>query len=175
MASDLLRKVLEISDDPVLVSTCQQYSQSMTKVPFTHESLLSDRKEFQMSSAEKRRAQKHYQEEKRMNAHSSRFRSQPPRVYVLRRTLVALLDMAFTSRSSVIPNPPRFSPGFEHRTHFPSPISNGPLNTQSALDRQFEQLKQQGVEVQKIVLENGSSRILSLDLSLFRSSVQHWK
>jgi RAD54-like protein 2 len=71
-APDLITKIDEISDDPVLLLTCKQYAQSITKIPFTHESLLSDRKEYQLTSAEKRRAQKEYQYEKQMNAFSHR-------------------------------------------------------------------------------------------------------
>jgi RAD54-like protein 2 len=72
-----MTKIDEISDDAVLLLTCKQYAQSITKIPFTHESLLSDRKEYQLTSAEKRRAQKDYQDEKRMNtySHRSRFNS----------------------------------------------------------------------------------------------------
>ncbi|CAF3922549.1 unnamed protein product, partial [Rotaria sp. Silwood1] len=62
-------------------STCKQYSQSITKIPFTHESLLSERKEYQLTSAEKRRAEKEYQDEKRMNSLSYRTRFQPSRSY----------------------------------------------------------------------------------------------
>ena len=78
-AADLLTKIEETTDDPVLITTCQQYSQSITKVPFTHESLLSDRKEYQLTSAEKRRAEKEYQDEKRMGAYSARSRFHPSR------------------------------------------------------------------------------------------------
>lgn len=74
---DLSSKIEEISNDPILVRTCKQYAQAITKIPFTHESLLLDRKENQMTSAEKRRAQKHYQHEKQMNSfgHRSRYSS----------------------------------------------------------------------------------------------------
>ena len=73
-AEDLINKIHEISDDPVLLLTCKQYAQSITKIPFTHESLLSDRKEYQLTSAEKRRAEKEYHDEKRMNTYSNRAR-----------------------------------------------------------------------------------------------------
>jgi RAD54-like protein 2 len=73
-AQDLLTKIDETTDDAILITTCKQYSQSITKIPFTHESLLSDRKEYQLTSAEKRRAEKEYQDEKRMNTFSSRSR-----------------------------------------------------------------------------------------------------
>jgi RAD54-like protein 2 len=71
---NLTTKIDDISDDLVLVLTCKQYAQSITKLPFTHESLLSDRKENQLTSAEKRRAQKQYQHEKQMNFYGNRSR-----------------------------------------------------------------------------------------------------
>jgi len=74
-AVDLITKIDEISDDPVLITTCKQYAQSITKIPFTHESLLSDQKEYQLTSAEKRRAQQEYQHEKQMNLNRSRYSS----------------------------------------------------------------------------------------------------
>ncbi len=73
-AEDLINKINEISDDPVLLLTCKQYAQSITKIPFTHESLLSDHRESQLTSAEKRRAQKEYQHQKQINTYSNRSR-----------------------------------------------------------------------------------------------------
>jgi len=69
-----VEKIDEISNDSVLSITCKQYAQSITKIPFTHESLLSDQKEYQMTSAEKRRAEKEYQHEKQMNNFTNRSR-----------------------------------------------------------------------------------------------------
>ena len=74
MALDLLERLDEMTEDPILKSTCEQYAQSITKVPFTHESLLCDRKEHQLTSAEKRRAEREYFDEKRMYQFSSRSR-----------------------------------------------------------------------------------------------------
>lgn len=74
-----MTKIDEITDDPILIATCKQYASSITKVPFTHESLLSDRKEYQLTSAEKRRAEKEYQDEKRMSNFSYRSRFQTSR------------------------------------------------------------------------------------------------
>ena len=73
-AADLLTKIDEVTDDPILISTCKQYAQSITTIPFTHESLLSDRREYQLTSAEKRRAEQEYYDEKRMSSFSYRSR-----------------------------------------------------------------------------------------------------
>lgn len=80
-APDLLEKIDEISNDYLLTTICQQFAQSITKLPFTHESLLLDKKEYQLTSAEKRRAQKEYQYVKQMNIHSNRSRLQTARSY----------------------------------------------------------------------------------------------
>jgi hypothetical protein len=96
-AVDLLAQVEETTDDPILKSTCEQYAQSITKVPFTHESLLSDRKEYQLTSAEKRRAEKEYHEEKRMNTFSYRSRMNTSRSYVVH----TLSSLGFDMRSSL--------------------------------------------------------------------------
>lgn len=83
MASDLLERLNEIIDDSILKFTCEHFAQSITKVPFTHESLLCDRKEHQLTSAEKRRAEREYQDEKRMNSFSCRSRLNAARSYVI--------------------------------------------------------------------------------------------
>ena len=67
-----MEKIDEFSTDGILSLICKHYAQSITKMPFTHESLLSDHKEHQMTSAEKRRAEKEYQHEKRMNNFTNR-------------------------------------------------------------------------------------------------------
>jgi RAD54-like protein 2 len=53
-------------NDHVLINTCLKYSQLITKEPFKHESLLLDKKEFQLSNKEKRDAFRHYEIEKRI-------------------------------------------------------------------------------------------------------------
>jgi RAD54-like protein 2 len=73
-----LTKIDEVTKDPILITASKQYAQSITKIPFTHESLLCDRKEYQLTSAEKRRAEKEYHDEKRMNA-ANRSRFHPSR------------------------------------------------------------------------------------------------
>ena len=51
--------------DSVLVSSCMRHSNVITKEPFTHESLLIDKKEYQLSELEKEMALKEYQYDKR--------------------------------------------------------------------------------------------------------------
>ncbi|CAF0776750.1 unnamed protein product [Didymodactylos carnosus] len=60
----------KVSNDDVLLNMCQKHIQSITKVPFTHESLLCDKKDNQLTSADKRRAQRDYQHQKRMHTTS---------------------------------------------------------------------------------------------------------
>ncbi|CAF3293445.1 unnamed protein product [Rotaria sp. Silwood2] len=151
-AADLLTKIDEITDDPILISTCKQYAQSITKIPFTHESLLSDRKECQLTSAEKRRAEKEYQDEKRMNNFSYRSRIQTSRTY-------SRLFNDYEPRSYLHTSPSTSS--LEH--HFPlyqpirSTASMTPLPyhvQQQSTDRKLEQLKQHGISVEPIILRN---------------------
>ncbi|CAF3670750.1 unnamed protein product [Rotaria sordida] len=151
-AADLLTTIDEITDDSTLISTCKQYSQSITKIPFTHESLLSDRKEYQLTSAEKRRAEKEYQDEKRMNTFSCRSRFQTSRSY-------SRLFNDYEPRSYLHTSPSTSS--LEH--HFPlyqpirSTASMTPLPyhiQQQSTDRKLEQLKQHGISVEQIILRN---------------------
>ncbi|XP_012938191.1 uncharacterized protein LOC101863187 isoform X2 [Aplysia californica] len=55
------------STDDVLVRVLQNNGQWLTKQPFTHESLLIDRKELRLSKREKRLAKEGYARDKRMN------------------------------------------------------------------------------------------------------------
>ena len=52
--------------DPVLINSCLKHNNLITKEPFKHESLLLDKKEFKLSSREKRDAFRHYEIEKRI-------------------------------------------------------------------------------------------------------------
>ena len=52
-------------DDPVLLSSCFKHANVITKEPYTHESLLIDKKEYQLSEREKVMAFKDYQHDKR--------------------------------------------------------------------------------------------------------------
>nr|QNH68104.1 RAD54L2 [Brachionus koreanus] len=52
-------------DDPVLINACFKHSNVITKEPYTHESLLIDKKEYQLSEREKAMAFKDYQHDKR--------------------------------------------------------------------------------------------------------------
>ncbi|CAM4935936.1 unnamed protein product [Rotaria socialis] len=151
-AADLVTKIHEITDDPILISACKQYAQSITKIPFTHESLLSDRKEYQLTSAEKRRAEKEYHEEKRMNSFSYRSRLQPSRSYSRLFNGHEPRSFLHTSPSTSVLDP-----------HFPlyqqirPTASMTPLPyhiQQQSTDRKLEQLKQHGISVEQIVLRS---------------------
>ncbi|GFR72897.1 helicase ARIP4-like [Elysia marginata] len=58
--------------DLVLVRVLQKYGNWLTKQPFTHESLLIDRKELRLSKREKRLAKEGYARDKRMNVNYTR-------------------------------------------------------------------------------------------------------
>ncbi|CAF4936771.1 unnamed protein product, partial [Rotaria sp. Silwood1] len=151
-AVDLLTKINEITDDPILISTCKQYSQSITKIPFTHESLLSERKEYQLTSAEKRRAEKEYQDEKRMNSLSYRTRFQPSRSYSRLFTDHEPRTYLHTS-----PSTSSLEQHFSLYQPIRSTASMTPLPyhvQQQSTDRKLEQLKQHGISVEPIILRN---------------------
>jgi hypothetical protein len=48
-----LSKLAEKYNDPVLIKSCTKHASVITKEPFTHESLLLDKKEYQLSEREK--------------------------------------------------------------------------------------------------------------------------
>ncbi|UJR26103.1 hypothetical protein I4U23_007449 [Adineta vaga] len=137
---DLINKIDQISNDPILSITCKQYSQSITKIPFTHESLLSDQKENQLTSAEKRRAQKHYQHEKQMNiyGHRSRFNS--------------------NRASSFLNHNSRFLNGYvQNSNRLPLPTNESRYsgyNNYQIAERRQEPSKQSEVAIEVITLRN---------------------
>jgi RAD54-like protein 2 len=67
-----LSNIYSKCNDQVLINTCLKYNNLITKEPFKHESLLLDKKEYQLSNREKRDAFKHYEYEKRMPLNSSK-------------------------------------------------------------------------------------------------------
>ncbi len=52
-------------DDQVLIAACMKHSSTITKEPFTHESLLCDKKEYQLSEREKNLAFRDYHHDKK--------------------------------------------------------------------------------------------------------------
>ncbi|CAH8507238.1 unnamed protein product [Schistosoma turkestanicum] len=56
-----------IEPDPILVDVLKKHSQWITKRPFTHESLLIDRKDYRLTRVEKRMARQRYEQEKRLS------------------------------------------------------------------------------------------------------------
>ncbi|UJR22850.1 hypothetical protein I4U23_025879 [Adineta vaga] len=151
-APDLVEKIDEITNDPVLKTACIEFAQSITKIPFTHESLLCDRKEYQMTSAEKRRAEKEYHDEKRMNAFSYRSRFHPSRSY-------SRLFNDYESRSFIHSSPSTSS--LESRFPLYQPLQSTASMTplphhiqQQSTDDKLEQLKQHGISVQPILLKS---------------------
>ncbi|CAF2309711.1 unnamed protein product [Rotaria sp. Silwood2] len=137
---DLITKIDEISNDPILTSICKQYAQSITKIPFTHESLLLDQKEYQLTSAEKRRAQKEYQYEKQMKTYSNRSRYNSSRSSsFLNHNSRYLNEFIQPSNYSTLPTiEPRY------------PIHHNYQTT----DQKLEELKQKGVTIQLVMLQS---------------------
>lgn len=60
-----LSKMPERFDDQVLIRSCMKHSNVITKEPFTHESLLIDKKEYQLSEREKSLAFRDYHHDKK--------------------------------------------------------------------------------------------------------------
>lgn len=58
-------------DDHVLVKSCMQHSGVITREPFTHESLLIDKKEYQLTSREKEIAFREYHQDKKYFPYSA--------------------------------------------------------------------------------------------------------
>ena len=56
-------------DDPVVQSLLRNNCDYITKEPFTHESLLIDRKDYRLTKAEKNLARLSYEREKKMNVY----------------------------------------------------------------------------------------------------------
>jgi hypothetical protein len=52
-------------DDSLLINVCKNHANVITKEPFTHESLLIDKKEYQLSEREKMQAFREYQNDKK--------------------------------------------------------------------------------------------------------------
>lgn len=175
MALDLLERLNEMTDDQILKSTCEQYAQSITKVPFTHESLLCDRRENQLTSAEKRRAEREYQDEKRMNTFTSRNRLAAARSFVSsdekqKNQLIILCFISFRyARFPLEHHHPishlhpsisfesRLTSSYPHLPTVPANITPIPRHIQSqSHDRKLEQLRQHGISVQQHILQNRS-------------------
>ncbi|XP_065332674.1 helicase ARIP4 [Cloeon dipterum] len=68
---DLSEDASKYSTDSVLQKLLERYGTLLTKSPFQHESLLIDRKDKKLSKAEKRLAQRHYDQEKQANTKPS--------------------------------------------------------------------------------------------------------
>jgi hypothetical protein len=68
-------------DDKVLLNVCAQHESIITKEPFTHESLLIDKKEYQLSEREKNQAFREYQNDKKYFPYN---RSTPYNLYYQR-------------------------------------------------------------------------------------------
>ncbi|CAF3651610.1 unnamed protein product [Rotaria sordida] len=137
---DLITKIDEISDDSILLSICKQYPQSITKIPFTHESLLLDQKEYQLTSAEKRRAQKEYQYEKRMKTYLNRSRFNSSRY------------SSFMNNNSRYLNE-NIQPS--NYSNLPTIESRYPIyNNYQTPNQKLEELKQKGITIQLLTLQS---------------------
>ncbi|CAF3333665.1 unnamed protein product [Rotaria sp. Silwood1] len=142
-APDLITKIDEISDDAILLSVGKQYAQSITKIPFTHESLLLDQKEYQLTSAEKRRAQKEYQYEKKMKTYSNRSRFNSSRSSSFYNNNSRYLNEYIQpSNYSTLPKIESQYPIYHNYQTYQTP------------DQKLEELKQKGVTVQLVTLQS---------------------
>ncbi|XP_070558025.1 helicase ARIP4-like [Ptychodera flava] len=144
--------------DPILRDICSTYSRHISKEPFTHESLLIDKKESKLTRAEKRAAKKSYEAEKKLNISYSR----PSYTAYYPKTS----NPSQTGSSSTSINLSRFSSGQSMTVNRPvasvRPMQTTPIPMQptpnaatAGVSDQVKQrllnLKQAGVTVQKIV------------------------
>ena len=89
--------------DQVLITLVKKHCDWITKVPFTHESLLLDRKDQKLTKAEKRLAKQSYEQEKKQNisytrpSYSQFYPQQGPQGF----------PMGVNNRCMQIPNPKR--------------------------------------------------------------------
>ncbi|KAH8878439.1 Helicase ARIP4 [Schistosoma japonicum] len=56
-----------VESDPILANVLKKHTKWITKRPFTHESLLIDRKDYRLTRVEKRMARQRYEQEKRLS------------------------------------------------------------------------------------------------------------
>jgi hypothetical protein len=75
MPSADLTQIAQKLPDHVLIRSCMKNAKFITKEPFTHESLLIDKKEYKLSEREKQLAIREYQHDKRYFPYNSNSRS----------------------------------------------------------------------------------------------------
>ncbi|CDS42546.1 helicase arip4 [Echinococcus multilocularis] len=76
LSDEDLQSISELtSGDFVLKATLERNREWITTKPFTHESLLIDRKDYRLTRIEKRIARQRYEEERRVSSSSSMYRS----------------------------------------------------------------------------------------------------
>ncbi|VDM16237.1 unnamed protein product [Hydatigera taeniaeformis] len=76
LSDEDLQSISELtSSDPVLRATLERNREWITTKPFTHESLLIDRKDYRLTRVEKRIARQRYEEERRVSSSSSMYRN----------------------------------------------------------------------------------------------------
>ncbi|VDK42263.1 unnamed protein product [Taenia asiatica] len=76
LSDEDLQSISELTNgDPVLKATLERNREWITTKPFTHESLLIDRKDYRLTRVEKRIARQRYEEERRVSSSSSLYRN----------------------------------------------------------------------------------------------------
>lgn len=123
-----LRDMPEKFDDQVLISSCMKNSHVITKEPFTHESLLLDKKEYQLSEREKNMAFRDYHHEKKY------FPTSRPSTYsqfYQRMTQQNSMPLQ-SSYSQLYPSTPQLNPNINYSSYPPYNNSSSNSSTSSS-------------------------------------------
>uniref|UniRef100_A0A183AI25 ARIP4 Helicase n=1 Tax=Echinostoma caproni TaxID=27848 RepID=A0A183AI25_9TREM len=98
-----------IKPDPVLATVLEKHKGWITKTPFTHESLLIDRKDYRLTRVEKRMAKQRYEQEKRLSLSYQQahlFQLQRMQALQQQQLLAAGINPALVDTSRFMPRTP---------------------------------------------------------------------
>ncbi|TGZ57279.1 hypothetical protein CRM22_009945 [Opisthorchis felineus] len=115
-----------VEPDPVLSSVLQKHRSWITKTPFTHESLLIDRKDYRLTRVEKRLARQRYEQEKRLSLSYQKahlFQFQQMQALQHQQLLAAGINPAQLNQSTLFSRTPNIlsrGSGFNYRPTYTS-------------------------------------------------------
>ncbi|KAG5445520.1 Helicase ARIP4 [Clonorchis sinensis] len=115
-----------VEPDPVLSSVLQKHRSWITKTPFTHESLLIDRKDYRLTRVEKRLARQRYEQEKRLSLSYQKahlFQFQQMQALQHQQLLAAGINPAQLNQSNLFSRTPNIlsrGSGFNYRPTYTS-------------------------------------------------------
>ncbi|CAH8484046.1 unnamed protein product [Dicrocoelium dendriticum] len=113
-----------IEPDPILASVLRKHKSWITKIPFTHESLLIDRKDYRLTRVEKRLAKQRYEQEKRLSLSYQQahlFQFQRMQALQQQQLIAAGINPALVDQSPFFDRLPHFlSRGLSYRPTYTS-------------------------------------------------------